>query len=209
MKLNIITTLLIIIVAISGVGIVAGASNAPIEYFPMEGSLKESFSNCLVNGEIDFETLVNGNGIKLYQNSITYNELSYLLEGITKAKMPEKVRMKYNSIIVGVFNEEKISATIKMTVNVNTKAFTAKLLGIKKEYLSCDASFILNKDGEMSDLNFVCDGENVNNFFMELAASYAFGHKDYKGEIKSFFDIIINTFGCVDKFTHEGVVFFE
>lgn len=209
MKLNIITTLLIIIVAISGVSFVVGASNAPIEYYPMEGNLKEIFSNYLINGEIDFEELVNGDGTKIFQNSITYNELSYLLEGITKVKMPEKVRMKYNSILVEVLNEEKISATIKMTVNVNTKAFTAKLLGIKKEYLSCNASFVLNKDGEMSDLNVVCDGENVNNFFMELASSYAFGHKDYKREIKSFFDIIINTFGWIDKFTQEGVVFLE
>lgn len=200
---------MIIFIALSGVSFIVGASNVPTEYYPIEGRLKESLSNYLVNGEIDFERLVNGNGIKICQNSITYNELSYLLEGIIKVKMPEKVRMKYNSIIVDVLNEEKISATIKMTVNVNTKAFTAKLLGIRKEYLSCNASFILNKDGKMSDLNVVCDGEKVNNLFMELASSYAFGHKDYKREIKSFFDIIINTFGSIDKFTQEGVVLNE
>lgn len=209
MKLHIITTLLIFLIAISGVGITVAEVNAyePKEYFPDRGDLLEYLAEIVCNNEIDFSSLIAQDYTRIDKKSITYGELSYLLEGITKEKFPEKVRLKYNSLTINEVEKNIISATIKITVNVNTRALTARLLGIKKEYLPCEASFTLDKEGKIGSLEVICDGNSVSPFFMEMASMYAFGNKAYKSEIKAFFDVIIATFGNVQGFTEKGILF--
>lgn len=177
-----------------------------MEYFPDKGRLFEIFADHLIDNEIDFKRILSDD-TKRHEKSITYGELSYLLKGITEEKLPEKVRMTYNSITVNRKSDYEISATINMTVNVNTKALTARLLGIRKPYIECNASFSLNTDGEIKDITVLCDDKEVSTLFMEMASLYAFGHKNYEDEIKSIFDEIIKMFGLIESFSQDAVIF--
>ncbi len=209
MKVNIITTLLILIVAFSSIGFTAAEINEPEEYFPEEGRLFVIFADYIVDNEIDFKRLLSYDNITIRENSITYGELSYLLKGIIEEMLPEKVRMTYNSIIIERKSDNEICATINMTVNVNTKAIIARFLGIKKPYLECNACFSFKTEGQIEVLSMVCDGKEVSAYFMEMASLYAFGHKDYESEINGFFDTIVKLFGCIERFSYDRVIFKE